>query len=60
KKLKQERDDQVRDQARLSRNSKYILAPTSGHAIHQDNPVLVARAIEEVLDAVSKGVPMKQ
>jgi hypothetical protein len=40
--------------AHLSRNSKFILAPSSGHAIHNDDPELVASAIAEVIDAVSK------
>jgi pimeloyl-ACP methyl ester carboxylesterase len=58
--LKQERDAQVRDLAHLSRNSKFILAPTSSHAIHNDDPQLVAHAIEEVIEAASKGVRLKQ
>ena len=60
KELRQERDEQVQDLAHLSRNSKFILAPSSGHAIHNDDPELVARAIEEVLEAASKGVPLKK
>ena len=58
--LRQERDDQVQDLAHLSRNSKFILAPSSGHAIHSDDSDLVARAIDEVLEAASKGVPLKR
>lgn len=58
KALRLERDQQVQDLARLSRNSKFVLAPSSSHAIHNDNPELVARAIEEVLEAASKGVPL--
>ena len=60
KELRRERDEQVQDLAQLSRNSKFILDPSSGHAIHNDNPQLVARAIEEVLEAASKGIPLKQ
>jgi pimeloyl-ACP methyl ester carboxylesterase len=37
-------------------NSKFVLDPSSGHAIQIDNPQLVARAIEEVVAAASKGV----
>jgi len=55
---RQERDDQVRSQARLSRNSRFILDPNSGHSIHIDNPQLVAKAVEEVLGAVSKGTAL--
>lgn len=53
--IKQEKEEQLRDQARLSRDSKSILDPTSGHAIHYDNPELVARSIEEVFATVTKG-----
>jgi pimeloyl-ACP methyl ester carboxylesterase len=58
KALRQERDELVQDLARLSRNSKFILALTSGHAIHNEDPHLVARAIQEVIEAVSKRVPL--
>lgn len=58
KQLKRERDEQVQDLARLSRNSKFVLDPSSGHNMHTDNPQIVARAIEEVLEALSKGVPL--
>lgn len=56
KELKNEKEEQVQDQAGLSRNAKFILDPTSGHSIHLDNPQLVADAIEEVLEAVYKGL----
>jgi pimeloyl-ACP methyl ester carboxylesterase len=58
--LRQQRDEQVLDLARLSRNSKFILAPSSSHAIHIDDPELVARAITEVLEAASKSVPLAE
>jgi pimeloyl-ACP methyl ester carboxylesterase len=57
--LKQEKDEQKADLARLSRNSKLIRDPSSGHNIHVDNPQLVARAIEEVRDAATKGVRLQ-
>jgi cyanophycinase len=53
--LRELRDRNVRDLARLSGNAKFILDPTSGHSIHTDNPQLGARAIEEVVAAVSSG-----
>jgi pimeloyl-ACP methyl ester carboxylesterase len=53
--LRVEKDGQRIDLSRLSSNSKFVLDPSSGHAIHKDNPQLVARAIEEVLAALSKG-----
>jgi len=58
KELRHERDALVQDLAHLSRNSKFVLDPSSSHAIHHDNPELVARAIKEVLEAASKGVPL--
>jgi pimeloyl-ACP methyl ester carboxylesterase len=53
--LKVEKDEQVRDQASLSQNSKFQLDPSSGHNLHLENPELVARAIEEVMAAAVKG-----
>ena len=55
KNLTQEKDDQGMDLARLSRNSKFVRDPLSGHNIHVDNPKLVATAIEEVVTAGMKG-----
>jgi pimeloyl-ACP methyl ester carboxylesterase len=56
--IRQERDEQVREQAHLSRNAQFILVQTSGHAIHDEAPEVVAKAIMEVLASVSKGVPL--
>jgi pimeloyl-ACP methyl ester carboxylesterase len=53
--LRVEKDDQATGLVLLSRNSRLIRDPTSGHQIHADNPQLVARAIEEVLAAAVKG-----
>ena len=50
-----EKDGQRIDLSRLSNNSKFVLDPLSAHAIHLDNPQLVARSIKEVLAAVSTG-----
>jgi pimeloyl-ACP methyl ester carboxylesterase len=58
--LRVEKDGQRIDLARLSRNSKFILDPSSRHEIQIDNPQLVARAIDEVLEAVSKGNRLTQ
>jgi pimeloyl-ACP methyl ester carboxylesterase len=54
--LRVEKDGQRVDLARLSRNSRFILDPSSGHQIPSENPKLVARAVEEVVEAVSKGI----
>jgi pimeloyl-ACP methyl ester carboxylesterase len=53
--LREEKSGEKSDLARLSRNSKLVRDPTSGHGIPADNPGLVARAIEEVVEAASKG-----
>jgi pimeloyl-ACP methyl ester carboxylesterase len=54
--LRVEKDGQKIDLSRLSSNSKFVLDPSSSHAIQTDNPHIVARAIDEVLAAASKGV----
>ncbi|MEW5974575.1 MAG: alpha/beta hydrolase [Acidobacteriota bacterium] len=56
--LRIERDGQLIDLSRLSGNSKFILDPSSTHAIHIDNAQLVVRAIEEVLAALSNGTAL--
>jgi hypothetical protein len=43
------------DLARLSPDSKLIRDPSSGHDIQPDNPAIVVRKIEDVIEAVSKG-----
>jgi len=57
--LQQEKSEQKADLPQLSRNSKLVRDPSSGHHIHADNPQLVAHAIEEVIEAVAKGVRLK-
>jgi pimeloyl-ACP methyl ester carboxylesterase len=56
--LRVEKDGLKIDLSRLSSNSKFVLDRSSSHAIQIDNPRLVARAIEEVLAALSKGVDL--
>jgi pimeloyl-ACP methyl ester carboxylesterase len=53
--LKREKEAQVLDLAALSRNAKFVVDSASGHQIPSDNPALVARAIEAVVDAVRTG-----
>jgi pimeloyl-ACP methyl ester carboxylesterase len=52
--LRVEKDGQKIDLSRLSSNSKFVLDPSSGHDVPTDNPQLVARSIEEVLEAASR------
>jgi pimeloyl-ACP methyl ester carboxylesterase len=58
KDLRMKRDEQVRDLAHLSRNSKFIVDPSGGHNLHLQNPQLVARSIEEVIEAASKAAKL--
>lgn len=56
--IRVEKDGQRVDLSRLSSNSKFVLDPSSGHNLQADNPQLVARAIEEILTALTKGAPL--
>ncbi len=49
--LNEERKRMQSDFLQLSRNSKQIIAETSGHHIQLDDPALVIEAIREVVDA---------
>lgn len=50
-KIKDEKDKQKRGLTTLSRNSKFILDPKSGHSIQNDNPEIVAQSIQMVIDS---------
>lgn len=52
--MRNSRDGRVKNLSKLSRNSKFILDPTSGHNIEHDNPKLVAEAIQELVTAISQ------
>jgi pimeloyl-ACP methyl ester carboxylesterase len=58
KALRDERDEQVRDLAALSGNSRYVRDDTSGHNLPNENPALVVRAIIDVVAAVRDGKPL--
>ena len=47
------------DLVQLSRNSKQLIAATSGHAIHRDDPPLVIMAIREVVEAIRHHRPLE-
>ncbi|HXG92063.1 MAG TPA: alpha/beta hydrolase [Blastocatellia bacterium] len=53
--INEEKRKQKLGLARLSRNSKVIIAKESGHHIQLDAPALVINAIREVVDAARKG-----
>jgi pimeloyl-ACP methyl ester carboxylesterase len=44
--------------AGLSSNSRLIVA-SSGHAVHFEQPVLVAESIRQVVEAARTGQPLK-
>jgi pimeloyl-ACP methyl ester carboxylesterase len=46
-----EKKEQARDQSLLSRNSLFVVDEGSGHAIHNDNPALVAECVQKVIVA---------
>jgi pimeloyl-ACP methyl ester carboxylesterase len=56
--IAREKAAETEGQPRISRNSKLIRDPASGHHIHVDNPKLVADAIEEVVTAAIKGTKL--
>lgn len=51
--MRKSRDSHVKELSKLSRDSKFILDPTSGHNIEHDNPKLVAEAIQELVNEIS-------
>lgn len=53
--LRVEKDGQKVDLSRLSRNALFVLAQNSTHNIHFDDPGLVARAIELVVQTAASG-----
>ena len=59
KRLRVEKDGQKIDLSRLSRNALFVLAPTSTHSIHFDDPALVARAIEVAVDAATNKAALR-
>jgi pimeloyl-ACP methyl ester carboxylesterase len=52
--IAREKAAELEDQPRISRNSRLVRDPSSGHHIQVDNPRLVAEAIEEVVTAATK------
>ncbi|WP_461398711.1 alpha/beta fold hydrolase [Flavitalea sp.] len=58
KNLREERDNQVSELARLSANGILIVDPKSRHAIQNDNPAIVASAIEKVIKSFESKVPL--
>jgi hypothetical protein len=53
KKLRIERDEQVQGLTILSNNSRFILDPKSGHSIQKDNPEIVAKSIQMVINSIT-------
>jgi pimeloyl-ACP methyl ester carboxylesterase len=53
KQIRTERDKQVEDLTALSSNSKFILVPKSRHDVQSDNPEIVAKSIQMVIDSIT-------
>lgn len=53
--IAREKAAEMEEQPKISRNSKLVRDPSSGHHIHVESPKLVAGAIEEVVTAAVKG-----
>jgi pimeloyl-ACP methyl ester carboxylesterase len=52
KELRSERDKQVQDLTILSGNARFILDPESSHAIQNDNPEVVVKSIQMVINSI--------
>jgi hypothetical protein len=56
--MRSSRDSRVKGLSKLSKNSKFIVDPTSGHNIEHDNPKLVAEVIQQlVIEILSRRKP---
>jgi pimeloyl-ACP methyl ester carboxylesterase len=53
KELRNERDKQIQDLTILSTNSKFILDPKSSHSIQNDNPEIVAKSVQMVINSIT-------
>src|SRR5262245_15745542 len=51
--MRNERDAHVKELSKLSGNSRFILDLTSGHNVERDNPQLVAKAIQDLVNEIS-------
>jgi pimeloyl-ACP methyl ester carboxylesterase len=58
--IAREKAAEMEEQPKLSRNSKLVRDPASGHHVHVENPKLVAGAIEEVVTAAVKGAKLRR
>jgi len=52
--MRSARDRRVEDLRKLSRNSRFIRDPISSHNVQHDNPKLVATAVQELVDGLSR------
>jgi len=52
--MRNERDAHVKEMSKLSGNSKFILDSASGHNVEHDNPKLVVKAIQDLVNEVSR------
>lgn len=52
KQIRAERDKQLESLTAISTNSRYILDPASSHSIQNDNPAIVVKSIQMVIDSL--------
>jgi pimeloyl-ACP methyl ester carboxylesterase len=57
--MRSARDRRVEEQSKLSRNSRFISDPASGHNVQHDNPKLLATAVHELVNRLSN-LPVAQ
>ena len=51
--LRDERDKQIQELTILSSNSRFILDPKSSHSIQNDNPEIVAKSIQTIINSIT-------
>lgn len=58
--MRSSRDSRVKELSKLSRKSKFIVDPMSGHNIEHDNPKLVAEVIQQLVNEISSSRKLEQ
>ena len=60
KALAEEKEQHQADLARLSRNSRRVMAKNSAHEVHLYEPNLVVAAVHDIVEAVRQGKPLTE
>jgi pimeloyl-ACP methyl ester carboxylesterase len=53
--MRSARDAQVKGLSKLSANGKFLLDPESAHNVEHDDPTLVAKTIQDLVNEISRG-----